>query len=281
MKRKMLLIFAAFAAGNGAWAEFKNNPDENTLWIEDGKEIAVWKDNFGKGFNNTDVLIEPDPKGGFIMQQRKQGKPRTTRNVPVSPEYPYLVYEIKSIEMLNGYRALWLPILGNGMIVMQGNPQPGMFAVDYYENSKLGPSKKEDYLSLDIHGLRVCFKYMKVVKRPDYYIQVDSSAFKDKKFATVGDKLKFTVFLKEEAEDVSLNFYTDTVLPLALNGENRIQLLPEKDSGGKIWSAEIELKNFKVSKEISLLMKAVILGSENAPEALWGKTSYPLRPLIK
>ena len=279
MKKRALFFIAAACVNCGILqAEFKNNPDDNTLWIEDGKNIAVWKDNFGPGFNNSDILIEPDPKGGFIMEQKKQGKPRTVRKVPVSPEYPYIVYEITGIEMRKGYRALWLPILGSAMTVMQGNPQTGVFALHYYENSKLPTSVKEDYLALDIHGVHVRFKYLKIVKKPDYYIKVESPAFEKNKSAAIGDKLKFTVCLKEEAEDVSLNFYTNTVLPLSLNGSSHLQLFPEEGSQGKIWCAELKLDKIAAPKEFTLLMKAVILGNENAPEALWGKCNYPIRP---
>lgn len=207
------------------------------------------------------------------MEQKKPGKPQTGRMVPISSEYPYLVYEISDLEIKKGYHALWLPLLGSAVIVMEGNPQKGMFVVNYFENSNLKTNAKQAFLGLDIHGLKVGFKYFKAVKIPDYYIKVESSAFSEKKYCSPGDKVKFTVYLKEEAEDVSLSFFGRTILPLKINGSAKLQLLPV-NGNNKEWSAEITLQSISASKNIVPLIKAVILGSENAPDVLWGKSPY-------
>ena len=277
MKNKLLFMIAVVLTASLARAEFKHKPDANTLWIEDGKNIKTANTNFGNGWNDTDIAVSPNPDGGFFMEQKKQGKPRTGRMVPVSPEYPYIVYEINELEMKKGYHALWLPLLGSAMTVMQGNVQKGVFAINYYENSKLKPNAKQSFLGMDIHGLKVGFKYIKAVKFPDYYIKVESPAFAEKKYCGPGDTVKFTVYLKEEAEDVSLQFFQSTVLPLVINGSAKLQLLPVKDSGNKVWSAEITLKTISSKKDLAPLIKAVILGNETAPDALWGKSSYLFR----
>ena len=275
MKNKLIVMTAVLLAGSLARAEFKMNPDSNTLWIEDGKNIKTANTNFGGGWNNTDVAVTSNPDGGFYLEQKKQGKPQTGRMVPVSPEYPYVVYEVSELEMKPGYHALWLPLLGSAMTVLEGNVQKGVFAVNYYENSKLKPDAKQSFLGLHIHGLKVGFKYIKVVKVPDYYIKVESPAFAEKKYCAPGDKVKFTVYLKEEAEDVSLQFFRSTVLPLQINGSSKLQLLPVDGGNNKVWSAEITLKSIApAKKDLMPLIKAVILGNETAPDALWGKSSY-------
>lgn len=274
---KLLPVFCFLMLGVQGRAEFKTNPDPQTLWIEDGENIKATNTNFGNGWNATDIAVSPNPDGGFFMEQKKQGKPRTGRMVPVSPEYPYIVYEINELEMKKGYHAIWLPLLGSAMTVMEGNVQKGVFAINYYENSKLKPNAKQSFIGMDIHGMKVGFKYIKAVKFPDYYIKVESPAFAEKKYCAPGDKVKFTVYLKEEAEDVSLQFFQPTVLPLAVNGSSKLQLLPAKDSGNKVWSAEITLKTISSKKDLAPLIKAVILGNETAPDALWGKSSYLFR----
>lgn len=262
------------AAASAVYAEMKHNPDSNTLWIEDGKNIKTAKNNYSEGFNNTDMIVTSRPEGGFIMEQKKQGKPRSGRMVPISPEYPYLVYEIDSLEQKPGYHALWMPLLGNGMMVMEGNPQKGVFAINVYENSNLNPKTRRTPLSFDIHGLQVGFKYIKMVKKPDYYITVESPAFAAKKCCAPGDKVKFTVYLKEEAEDVSLSFYTRIVTPLTINGSSKLQLYPVNKENPKVWSREITLESVGSKNDVIPSIKAVILGSENAPDMLWGKPAY-------
>lgn len=274
--KKQFLATVIFCAAASLFAEMKYNPDPNTLWIEDGKNIKTSKNNYSFGFNNTDIIVTPNPDGGFYMEQKKQGKPRSGRNVRISPEYPYIVYEITELEMKPGYHAMWLPIFGNSMMVMEGNPQKGVFALNYYENSKLSRKANNTNMIFDIHGLKLGFKYVKVVKVPDYYIKVESPAFAKKKYCEPGDKVKFTVYLKEEAEDVSLTFYNRIVTPTRINGSSKLQLYPV-NKNTKVWSREITLKTFDTTPTI----KAVILGSENAPDLLWGRCSYPFKKAKK
>ena len=271
---KQLLTLSFIVAAALSFAEMKLNPDSNTLWIEDGKDIKTSTNNYSYGFNNTDIIVTSNPDGGFYMEQKKQGKPRSGRMVSISPEYPYLVYEIDSLEQKPGYHALWMPLIGSGMMVMEGNPQKGVFAINVYENSKLDLKKKQSPMSFDIHGLKVGFKYVKMVKTPDYYIKVESPAFAKKKYCAPGDKVKFTVFLKEEAEDVSLTFYNRIVTQVSINGSSKLQLYPV-NKNQKVWSREITLESVKYRENFVPSIKAVILGSENAPDALWGKPAYP------
>ena len=44
-----------------------------------------------------------------------------------------------------------------------------------------------------------------------------------------------------------------------------------------VWIAEITLKTISSKKDLAPLIKAVILGNETAPDALWGKSSYLFR----
>ena len=62
---------------------------------------------------------------------------------------------------------------------------------------------------------------------------------------------------------------------LYLNGQDKIQLKPTDDTG-KIWSAEVEVKDLKGSlkSSASILLKATVLGSETIKEPIWGTCYY-------
>ena len=78
---KKLLFSVLSLSASMVFAEMKLNPDPNTLWIEDGKNIQTATNNYSYGFNNTDLIVTPNPAGGFYMEQKQQGKPRSGRKV--------------------------------------------------------------------------------------------------------------------------------------------------------------------------------------------------------
>ena len=120
--------------------------------------------------------------------------------------------------------------------------------------------------------------YMKMVKKPDNYIAVTGD-FASGKAIQPGDKVKFTVYLKESAEEVSLKLiYKKWLYTIKVNGNELVELTPE-DKDQKIWSAEVPVKSLKCSKGSSfkkgeILLRAVVLGGKvNTP--LWSVLQYP------
>jgi ASC-1-like (ASCH) protein len=265
--KKVIFAFTLLYAAS-IFAEYKYKPDANTLWIEDGKDIKVSPKTSAKGWLNKNLEVKELPDGkGFCMTSYDYKKYLGGRRLPVSKDYPYLVYEITGIKITKKYKseAIFFPkSIGCRLVA---NMQKGIFV------SEINCAKDHtQFLRIHLHGHTAEFKYMKAVKVPDQYITVQTP----NKEIKPGDKIKFTVHLKEEAEDVTLRFYDSYCMPqLKINGMDKLQLKPE-DEAGKIWSIEISLKRlgkknkYKTGK---ILMKAVILGG-NVTQPVWSPLAY-------
>lgn len=274
----MSVFFATLSASS--FAELKENPDENTLWIEDGKEI---KTGAGSGNHwNDAVKFTPLADGGFSMEA--SGKASATgRYLPMSLEYPYIVFEISRVEKRSGYVAFNLPVIhgGTGMssvgIGMVSQPQTGIFTVNVFENGKLPLAKP--YFRINEHNCTLDFKYLKCVKMPENYIEM-----MPKQPSKIGDKITFKVHLAKPAEDVSLRFFYGYTMPeIRINGEQSLQLKPENPDDPKVWTATVDYKSIDFSKKTDkdivpggMLIKAVVLGSENNTP-VWGTNNYPIK----
>ena len=272
------MFFVALSVSS--FAELKENPDGNTLWIEDGKDI---KTGAGSGdYWNDTVKFTPLPDGGFSMEA--SGKASATgRYLPMSPDYPYVVFEITQAEKRPGYVAFNLPVIQGGAnmssvgIGMVSQPQTGIFAVNVFENGKLPGTAP--YFRINIHNCTLNFKYLKCVKAPDAYIEM-----LPKEPLKIGDKVTFRVHLAKPAEDVSLRFFFSYTMPeIRFNGEQSLQLKPENADDQKVWVGTVDYKSidFSIKKDQYLppggmLIKAVVLGSENNTP-IWGTNNYPIK----
>jgi hypothetical protein len=277
---KRILSVLVMACCAGLQAEMLYKPDANTLWIENGKNIQKSPKNSSKGWNSSELSITPLPDGkGFSIDATDPKKHGSGRYVNTSPEYPWFVYELKAITQYKGYRSYAVPCFGGICVFGQvSNPQKGIFATNVFEKKK--PTKNEvRFLSYYQYGLKLDFGYFKMVKKPDYYITANSEAFKTRKEFGSGDKIKFTVNLKEPAEDVTLRFFDSyMVIPMQLNQQQVLQLKPENEEA-KVWSAEVTIKTFaKKSGKINgkIMMKAIVLGGAiNVP--VWNYIDYPYK----
>lgn len=235
MKRVIALVvlFAAFTV----YGEFKTNPDANTLWIEDGKAISGWR----KEINMTE-----NPEGGFYIEPGE--KVDGGRYVPASPDYPWFVAELSEVEHKKGYRGFGF----YGLIGMVDNPMTGIFTV------RVPYRIPKPFFRIDVHGLKLGFKYMKVVREPENYID----------WIEKDGVLEVTVKLKSEAEDVSVSFY-DSYCMRQLTVENsiRLQLYPVDENNPVVWKGT--LKNYKNTARGSFLLKATVLGGDIITP-IWG-----------
>ena len=281
---KHLFIWGAVFWGLTLNAELLKNTDQNTLWIENGKNIKTDAQNgFSNGWYSKPsdprcVKIESMPDGkGFSCSVQSGKLGQTYLAVPTSPDYPYLTFQILAIEYFPGYRGWICQISKTGFSVDQiSTPKPGIFAFNVYENAPAINNKSQNYIRIYNYGMKTVFSEIKMVKKPDYYIAAQSNAFKNKQSFTVGDKIKFTVYLKEAAEDVSIRLST-TGVPniIKINKTNKIQLKPT-DESQKIWETEVEIKDLRgaKSKRNAILMQAVVLGGElDVP--IWSAIAYP------
>lgn len=273
MKKSFILL--TFLCCCGIFADLRKNPDSNTLW-----EIRTAKQNnwHGKG-----VPVEAVPGGNGFSLSNVTKAPKSphslTRKVPLSPEYPYLVFETTSISPYRGYRT-WSVSLREmqsrfGSVT---NAEPGIVVINCFENPVKVPSKVATLWAY-FYNFKADFKYIKMVKKPDNYISVTGQGISERKNIVSGDKVKFTVHLKDPAEEVSLKLlYRSWLYTVKVNGKETVELTPE-DKEQKIWSAEIPVQTLvcskaKTFKKGDILMRAVVLGG-SVKTPLWSPLQYP------
>ena len=234
--RKAVFCLAGAAFAVTAVAEMKNNPDPNTLWCEDGKAIVTQAGNSRNGWNNA-LKYESMPDGkGFSVEF--EGKPTGGRYVEVSAEYPWFIYEISDVELKKGYCQNAIGFQRVARHAQIGKIFPGVYAFNLYENSAL-EKKGRPFMRIDQFRSKLTYRYMKMVKVPENYIQCESDAFKSKKAFGAGDKLKFTVTLKDPAEDVALSFFKSYTMPQVKLGDGTSLQLKQADKDGRVWTGEL------------------------------------------
>ena len=278
---KRLLACGLFAS-LAVHAEQLRNPDPETLWTENGKDIKTnaqngyngsWLSDGGANPKHLEITPAPDGKG-FVLFARDAGGRKTYTSVPVSKEYPYVVFRITSVEHLKGYRNWTLQFDNPSLVISQvTTPEPGIFVFDLFKNTEKKGDPKNANLFFYAYNLKLGISEIKLMKTPDYRVDVEA----EKKILSPGDKLKFTVTMKEEAEDVSIRLFTaGAPESLKLNGLEKIQLKPV-DKTQKIWSAEVTVKTLglpgKDYKPNSILLKTMILGG-TLEEPVWSNLPY-------
>ncbi|MFA6931187.1 MAG: hypothetical protein WCT05_12750 [Lentisphaeria bacterium] len=278
----MSLIFAI-------QAEMLLYPDDNTLWLEDGKNIKVSEIGNPEAWNCRLLSIQSLPEGGFSIGKTPELQGNSTyRNLPVSPEYPWLTFQITGFETLPGYRSWsFYPKVDGKMVFILGQityPKLGIYNVHLYDHPLLSLPDSQALFLLYIYNLQLNFAYLKMVKKPDNYLELHSSAFSEKKQYGPGDILKFTMCLKNPAEDASIRFFDHYKINEArLNNNHFLQLKPEDDEQ-KIWSATVTVKSMAPvspkKKHIAggtILLKGIVLGG-SLKVPVWGTINYPYYP---
>ncbi len=253
-------------------AELVRNPDANTLWVVNGKNIAVgskpdqWRDG--------GVDIKPAEGGG--LRFTATGKQHSTgRYVPVDGGYPYLVMEITDVKNGNGYRGLNVFLSGvkeTSMAAMVSYIRTGRFVLRMFPRHTTLP--RETFLSLYLYNTTLTVSQLKMVKQPADNLEIIAPQGVSR--VGPGDEVTFRLTLEKPAEDATLTFYNSYTMPqLALNGQTRLQLKPE-DEAQKIWSARVKLDTLtRVGghegldlKPGGLMVKTTILGGA-VKEPIW------------
>ena len=277
-----LLTALSLSAFSVLSAKQVDNPDGNTLWMEDGHGIESSKvPDYHRWFlHGAKSVMETAAKTngiGFAFRA-PDGESKAVTRVNVSPDYPFLTFRITGYEYLEGYRNWTVASeLGNFCISQVSAPENGIFVFDLYQNlSGQERAGKSAYLSIYLYNLQVDFEYIKLVKKPDYVVRAECS----EPVIRPGSRVKFTAELPDEAEDVSLVLVSSgEPKNIRINDSFRIQLAPV-DQEGKIWSAEVEIKSIGIGKKRkrhSVFMKMDVLGGE-LDEPVWTGLPYALEP---
>ena len=276
------MIAILIVAGVTAQAKQLTKPDDNTFWMEDGKEIELGTTpNFKHWclYKNKELEIKTKEDGKGFSFSAKAGKGGdTATQVRLSRDYPYLVFRITGMDILQGYTS-WAVVM-NGIQFFSSQataPQKGIFVYDLYRNlPEDAAAKKSAYLHFYLTDIRLDFEFIKLVKKPDYVVRAECADSEIKP----GSKVKFIAELAREAEDVSITLTTaGKPRPVKVNGELKIQLKPA-DKTQKIWTAEIEVKSIGLKKAVKrhqLFMKTDVLGGD-LDEPVWVGLPYVVKP---
>ena len=248
-------------------AEHLIKPDANTLWRETGKNNklgAPW----GRAWNNKGTVPElktlPDGKGFYIYGKDGKGRKALT-SVPVSKDYPYFVAKISDVEIFKGFTC-WTFQMPNLLTISSTKPEKGIYIFNLFPDGKDKSDKKgkpvnSAYLAWYCYNTKLTFEEMCIVKTPEFAVNASCADGTIR----IGSKVKFTVQMKDEAEDVSIRLYTGYLIKsIPVNGGTKIQLKPV-DKTQKLWSAEVEIKSLnggKPFKPNSVFMKTSVLGGE-------------------
>ena len=279
MKKTLSFLLLALAGFVGA--DIVKNPDANTLWKEDNKNVEK---NWRYAYKDQHVRTCDGKSFSFECNTKGNTGHRDFIRVPVSKDYPWLVFRLNSVKVNPGYRSWNIRIsdLDKFNVGQTSVQEAGYFACNVWEGANLKKVPTSAEIFFYNYTLKLTFSDLKMVKKPDNFIEVTSPAFAAKKQYTPGDKIRFTVTLKEPAEDVSVRLvFPDLLAAVKLNGMGKLQLKPIDDTQ-KVWSAEFEVKTLgpvrgvKEFRRNTLLVRATILGGAIS-EPLWGTINYPFK----
>ena len=245
-----------------AYSEFRNIPNKNTLWIEDGKKIKTGDKPSNLHWWAANSVRPADP--GFAWAGS------TGRYLPVDPEFPYLVWEITDVKRIwtnaNGGSGftIYPSITGNHVeFAITSFIQKGIYV---YKPFFTTPKSPGVFFRFDLWGAELHMKYIAMGKSPKYNIEVTSPVLTSKKTLNLGDDVTFKVTMPEPTEDVTLTFFDSYTMPqLKINGNQRLQLKPDKKDF-RIWQATIKLESCEgAARSVRFapglfIIKATVLG---------------------
>ena len=248
MNKLLITASAAIAGLSLSAADAPKKADSNVLWEVTGENIKVSPTNQGNAWRTSAFTIEPTKdKKGFIFKSNPAKKHYSTgKYMKVSPEYPWFCWRIISAKPIpKTYLGLTMGNfsgLGCNQVGMVSRVLPGYYAINIAQDSKL-TKPRNAFLRIDQHGFTTTFGYMKMVKKPDYYIEITSESIKAGKPVKPGEEVTFTLNLKDSAEEASLSFYKAYTMPkMKINGVSMLMMKPA-DKENKVWVAKVKINS--------------------------------------
>ena len=243
--KKTLIALTVGALAFGAYAEFKKNPDPNTLWMEEGGNTAYGK-NAGKEWrtNGGEIIPVKDDKYMVFGGAKDLG-----RYVPVSPEYPYFIVKVKANEPRPKSYHAFNAGLPNGCALFNvvTKVPVGTYVVRHNVTQK-----RDQFLRLDYYGKKITIEKMGMVKVPE--VAVDMTSAKIKK----GDELTITVKLQKEADAVDMKCFKAYTMPkIKLNGKDSYEMTG--DDSGKVWTFKAKYDSFTGFKPNEKLNRGAVV----------------------
>ena len=274
---KHLIIITLLVLFSVQSAQIKN-PDADTLWLEDGKDIkTTGKSEFYRWRSIGLEILSGTGRKGFSFYAKDGKHRKALTGIKFSPEYPYLTFRISGLEMLQGYRNWTVNINGWLSSFQAATPQKGIYVYDLFQNL---PEKEtanlNRYLTFYLYNLKMDLEYLKIVKNPPYTVKAECAG----KAIKPGSKVRLTAYLEKEAEDVSISLITNGVpRSIKINGVLKIQLKPVNKTQ-KVWSTEVEVQSIGIKKAMkrhSIFMKMDVLGGD-LDEPVWCSLPFEVIP---
>ncbi|MCC6581653.1 MAG: hypothetical protein IT440_14570 [Phycisphaeraceae bacterium] len=286
------LALAAILCRGRAGAEWRDNPDNNTLWIEDGTDIQTAPSQDASHWANTYLDVTAGESGGFSLCSPDNNHSGTAHGIAVDPAYPYLVWEIVLTKPTEGYQAFGVDLLDKGSTIFSlvGPLRPGIYSFQPLAAlPDLKPHKTT--LRISIYNNTVNFTSIQMVRKPEQFLELASPSFAGKQRLDPGDPLTFNLTLTEPADDVVVSYYKRDMYyfghVLTIGGKLHCWLNPTDGSDRKIWSNTIPFVNCvngAWNKEEMIpfppgffLVEAVVKRKGKPDQTFWTCNSYEFK----
>jgi len=282
-----LLVVALFQGAVEAAVHIR--PDDNTLWYEDGSTLEVGLGSSKEHWNTQNLNVASAPAGGLLLKPQSDPRRTTTsRLLPVSADYPFMVMEIAAVSphaRAGGSFSSPTKFLPGYLRMSMGIDVPTGLWVHQFLNPSLEPRPFE-VLRWDVSGFDVTVASVRVVREPDYWIELETSE-NNKSYIEPGDKMTFTVRMAEPAEDVTLTFFCNYRMhQISINGQQRIQLKPDGENYN-CWQTSFKLERL-IGYETNpgptltpgrLIVRATVLGG-GIRHPVYSCNTIEIRPTV-
>jgi len=272
MNRDSCIALCALAlAAAPCGARVVRNPDPGTLWIEDGTGVETGSGRSERHWSTDTLDVLQAPRGGITFSPCEEPRRSTGgRLLPVAPAYPWMVVEVTgAVPQPKGNKGFAVPrVMKPGVFAMNmnGDVQKGLWVFNMLGRARgLAPL---EWFRVDAYGIDITLGSIRMVRLPDYRIEVGCAAADGRGFVALGDEVVVRVVMKEPAEDVTLSFFDSYLLAqVSLNGRQKLQLKPP-GTDPRVWEARLTLERceggrLKPGTQFApgrLLFKATILG---------------------
>ena len=259
MKKQMKWFAAALAV-----LTLAVSAEEQVIWKLDGSNADFSNKHSTKAWFAEKVpasLVEKTEDGGFVI------KGHLSRYLTLKPG-TWLVFELVKAERQDPKKYTNWSIhcfdkrYSGGIVGNVSQIPTGLYTIRF---SDLKTSVWTALRFYD-YNLNLTFRYIKLVNEPENSLGAEVP--EGKALLYPGDKFSIVLKLKEPCEDVTCQLMLDTGTgprPFSINGTDTVELKPA-DKDGKIWKAEITLKNFAQQKKPvnarSVRIKATVLGGK-------------------
>ena len=174
--RKVFMTLAATAFAAVLSAEIVKNPDPNTLWIENGKNIktAARHGSLVWGLGNKLKATAADK--GFTF-----GPGGTVGiYIPIAKPYPWFCAKINTVERIgNNYHAFNINTnVGIGGHSVVSKIPRGTYCINMEDSKRLKEKAALNYMRMDIHSANITFESIGMFKEPFCVVSLGKAPIK-------------------------------------------------------------------------------------------------------